>query len=126
MSNCVLEKLGPSQFVCGKLGPGNIGRRQIRPRQIGPLEIVVQQIGPQTFLHGKLLVQGCQKLYYQVLNEQIQKCKFTNTLIHKYSIYPIQINTLGNIYQLNLYIGIGYILPTIGGYIYSPTLRPTN
>ena len=38
MSNCVLEKLGPSKFVCSKLGPGKIGRRQIRPRQIGPLE----------------------------------------------------------------------------------------
>ena len=29
----------------------------------------------------------------------------------------IQLYTLGNICQLNLYIGIGYNLPTIGGYM---------
>ena len=35
------------------------------------------------------------------------------------SIYPIQIYTLGNIHicKLNLYIGIGYILTTIGEYM---------
>ena len=55
-----------------------------------------------------------------MFNVQIQKYKYTNTQIQYIiigSIYPIQIYTLGNICQLNLYIDIGYILPTIGGYM---------
>ena len=65
-------------------------------------------------LAGKLLVQGCRKLYSQVFN--------THTLIHKdriklLAVYIIQMYTLENIYQLNLYIGIGYILPKIGEYM---------
>ena len=67
-----------------------------------------------------MLVQGCQKLYSQVFNAQIQLYNYTNTQIQHIivgSIYPIQIYTLGNICKLNLYIGIGYILPTIGEYM---------
>ena len=55
-----------------------------------------------------------------MFNVQIQKYKYTNTQIQYIiigSIYPIQIYTLGNICQLNLYIDIGYILPTMGGYM---------
>ena len=38
------------------------------------------------YIFEKRIVQGYQKLYSHVLNAQIQKYKFTNTQIHKYSI----------------------------------------
>ena len=33
------------------------------------------------------------------------------------SIYPIQIYTFGNMYKVNLYLSIGYLLAIIGDYI---------
>ena len=38
------------------------------------------------YIFEKWIVQGYQKLYSHVPNAQIQKYKFTNTQIHKYSI----------------------------------------
>ena len=55
-----------------------------------------------------------------MFSAQIQLYKYTNTQIQHIivgSIYPIQIYTLGKVCQLNLFIGIGYILPTIGEYM---------
>ena len=38
------------------------------------------------YIFEKRLVQGYQKLHSRVSNSQIQKYKYTNTQIHKYSI----------------------------------------
>ena len=40
-------------------------------------------------LFAKQVVPGCQKLYSQVFNAQIQKQICKNTLIHKYSLRPL-------------------------------------
>ena len=64
---------------------------------------------------------------WQIVGSRMSKIifpsvQYTNTLIHKdriklLAVYIIQMYTLENIYQLNLYIGIGYILPKIGEYM---------
>ena len=56
----------------------------------------------------------------QCTNAEIQIHNFINTHILHISIgsiNPIQIYASGKICQLNFDIGIGYILPTISGYI---------
>ena len=49
----------------------------------------------------------------QCTNTKIQMHKYNNTQIQLIIIIPIQIYTVGNIFQLNSYIGIGYNLQAI-------------
>ena len=77
----------------------------------------VRQIVPQNFLG-----QGYKKIYSQMADAQIQLYKYTNTqLQHIYNCWQYISNTniyIGEyMYKFNLYIGIGYILPTIGRYM---------
>ena len=53
---------------------------------------------------------------------QSHKYSYTTKVKHKYSIslgriYPIQIFTLEKILKLNFFVVIGYVVPTIGGFM---------
>ena len=93
------RQIGPRTFwgpICHCLANWapwqQIGPRQIGPRQIGPRHNGPQQIGP---LGGKLV--SC--IIYICIGY----------------IYIYSANNWGNICQLDLCIGFGYILPTIEG-----------
>ena len=137
------RQIGPRMFFACKLGPGKSSPwkmlvRQIGHQRIGPWQIVPWQIGPLENIGvanwapanwapgksgpGKSGPSFCQQnvtinllmiFNVQCTNTKIQMHKYNNTQIQLIIIFPIQIYTLGNIFRLNLYIGIGYILQTI-------------
>ena len=98
------RRFRPRAFFCGKLGPGRLGHGKCLLRQIGPQKLFWWQIGPQNILWRQIGP-------WKIGPRQIGPRNFFWRLIGpgKY--------TLVNMLQLNLYIVIGYILPTIGGYM---------
>ena len=85
-------KLGPWKFCCGKSVPGKSGPGKLGPGKLGPWIIWIRQI---VFIEYKYIHIG--EVCQLVLDKFCQQ--------------------LGNTYLLNSYIGIGYILLTIGEYM---------
>ena len=83
-----LSPPSPNMRVLGKLGPGISS-----PSKLGPL-LIWQQIGPHTFWCRGRLGPG----------------QFDPCIIYSF-VLDIYYRWLGNICQLNLYVGIGHILP---------------
>ena len=101
----------------GKLAPGKLSPSKLGPGKLSPANRAPGKLGPDVFVQCT----NTEMLIHRLTNIQIMHIIIA-------SIDPIQIYALGNIYvswiygymylcQLNSYIGIGYILPTIGGYM---------
>ena len=127
LAETVLHKLGPGVF-CRQIGPQtNWHRANWALANWAPENQAPGKLGPCCFFQANCPSKQKQKLYSKILFQSIP-CRNTETKIHKFtytqilhiiigSVHRIQIYALGNINQLNLYIGVGYIPPTIGGYI---------
>ena len=70
--------IGPRVYFAGKLGSGNLGPWKMLVWQIGPLE----NLAPNVFAR-QIVGSRMSKI---VLNAQIQKYKYPDSLIHRYCI----------------------------------------
>ena len=106
------------EYFWRQIGPQQIGPRKKVGRKLGPKKMLVRQFGPLEILAPKVFawqIVGMTKLYSKCL---MHKYSYTNTLIHKYPYISNPNIYIGEyICQLKLYIGIGYILPTIGEHV---------
>ena len=114
------RQIGPRAIFCGKLGPGRLGPGKLGPGKLGPRQIGPQQIGPRKMAPGKLCLSKLSSWQIGPLANwapgKLGPCKLGPSKLGPWQTTNLPFRCIyGN--RMLCVLSIGYILPTIGGYM---------